>query len=160
MSEPTFRPAVDADLQAVGRLGALIVKTHHDFDQKRFIAPTPQTSQGYAAFLAPQLDEPKVVILVVEQDKKIVGYAYASVEGRDFMSLRGPAGLIYDILVDPDYRGKGFGTRLLHATIAELERRGARQVVLSTAEHNDDAQRLFARAGFRRTMIEMTRDLD
>jgi RimJ/RimL family protein N-acetyltransferase len=32
-------------------------------------------------------------------------------------------------------------------------------VVLSTAERNEGAQRLFASAGFRRTMIEMTRDL-
>jgi len=32
--------------------------------------------------------------------------------------------------------------------------------VLSTAEQNEPAQRLFARAGFRRTMIEMTRERD
>ena len=31
--------------------------------------------------------------------------------------------------------------------------------VLSTAERNETAQRLFASAGFRRTMIEMTREL-
>jgi RimJ/RimL family protein N-acetyltransferase len=33
-------------------------------------------------------------------------------------------------------------------------------VVLSTAERNEAAQRLFASMGFRRTMIEMTRELD
>jgi RimJ/RimL family protein N-acetyltransferase len=33
-------------------------------------------------------------------------------------------------------------------------------VVLSTAVRNEAAQRLFARAGFRPTMIEMTRELD
>jgi hypothetical protein len=32
--------------------------------------------------------------------------------------------------------------------------------VLSTAEQNESAQRLFASAGFRRTMIELTRELD
>jgi hypothetical protein len=31
--------------------------------------------------------------------------------------------------------------------------------MLWTAEKNDSAQRLFARLGFRRTMIEMTREL-
>jgi RimJ/RimL family protein N-acetyltransferase len=34
------------------------------------------------------------------------------------------------------------------------------RVILWTAEKNDAAQQLFARAGFRRTMIEMTRELD
>jgi RimJ/RimL family protein N-acetyltransferase len=33
-------------------------------------------------------------------------------------------------------------------------------VVLATAEQNEAAQRLFAGMGFRRTMIEMTRELD
>ena len=49
---------------------------------------------------------------------------------------------------------------LLDATLTELGRRGAPRVVLSTAERNEAAQRLFARAGFRRTMVEMTRELD
>jgi ribosomal protein S18 acetylase RimI-like enzyme len=47
---------------------------------------------------------------------------------------------------------------LLEATLAALESRGAPRIVLSTAEHNESAQRLFTRAGFRRTMIEMTRE--
>ena len=80
-------------------------------------------------------------------------------EGLDYMSLRGPAGVLYDIVVDPAHRRGGVGRALLDATIASLEARGAPMVVLSTAERNEAAQRLFASAGFRRTMIEMTRDL-
>jgi ribosomal protein S18 acetylase RimI-like enzyme len=76
------------------------------------------------------------------------------------MSLRGPAGVLHDIVVDPAHRGRGVGRALLDATLAELKTRGAPRVVLSTAERNEPAQRLFARAGFRRTMIEMTRELD
>jgi ribosomal protein S18 acetylase RimI-like enzyme len=67
--------------------------------------------------------------------------------------------VIYDIVVDPAHRGRGVGRMLLDATIAALEARGAPRVVLSTAERNEVAQHLFARAGFRRTMIEMTREL-
>lgn len=76
------------------------------------------------------------------------------------MSLRGPAGVLQDIVVDPACRGKGIGRTLLDAIIAALAARGEPRVVLSTAEQNETAQRLFARAGFRRTMIEMTRELD
>ena len=49
---------------------------------------------------------------------------------------------------------------LLEETLAFLKSRGAPRVVLSTAEQNEHAQRLFASAGFRRTMVEMTRELD
>ena len=75
------------------------------------------------------------------------------------MSLRGPAGVLYDIVVDPAHRGRGIGRMLLDATLKALESRGAPQVVLSTAEKNAVAQRLFEHAGFRRTMVEMTREL-
>jgi ribosomal protein S18 acetylase RimI-like enzyme len=156
----TVRPAARADLPAIGRLGALLVRTHHDFDPARFIPATPQTERGYASYLGTQLEEPSVVVLVADRDGQVVGYTYAGVEGYDYMSLRGPAGVLYDIVVDPAHRGHGVGRMLLDSTLAALEARGAPRVVLSTAERNEPAQRLFARAGFRRTMIEMTRERD
>jgi len=97
-------------------------------------------------------------VLIAEVDGEVLGYTYAGVEGYDFMSLRGPAGVLHDIVVDPAHRGHGVGRKLVDATLAELKARGVPQVVLSTAEGNESAQRLFARAGFRRTMIEMTRE--
>jgi ribosomal protein S18 acetylase RimI-like enzyme len=156
----TIRPAAPADLPAVGRLGALLVRGHHEFDPERFIAATPRTEHGYASFLGAQLREPSVVVLVAEREGEVLGYTYAGVEGNDYMALRGPAGVLYDIVVDPARRGRGVGRMLLDATLAELRARGAPRCVLSTAERNESAQRLFARAGFRRTMIEMTRELD
>jgi ribosomal protein S18 acetylase RimI-like enzyme len=156
----TIRRAAPADLPAIGRLGALLVRLHHDFDPERFIAATPQTEHGYASFLGTQLDQTDVVVLVAERDGEVLGYTYAGVEGTDYMALRGPAGALYDIVVDPAHRGQGVGRMLLDATLAALGARGAPRVVLSTAERNEPAQRLFARAGFRRTMIEMTRELD
>jgi ribosomal protein S18 acetylase RimI-like enzyme len=66
--------------------------------------------------------------------------------------------VLYDIVVDPAHRGQGVGRVLLDATLEALKAKGAPRVVLSTAERNEPAQRLFARAGFRRTMIEMTRE--
>ena len=155
-----IRPAVPADLPTLGRLGALMVRTHHDFDPRRFIAPTPYTERGYASFLGSQLRAEHVIVLVAEQNGRTIGYAYAGVEETDYMSLRGPAGVLYDILVDPASRRHGVGRQLLDAVLSALKSRDVRQVVLSTAERNDAAQRLFAGAGFRRTMIEMTRDLD
>jgi len=121
---------------------------------------TSQTEQGYGSYLGSQLDKPAVVILVAERDGDVVGYTYAGVEGNDYMSLRGPAGVLYDIVVDPGHRQQGIGRMLLDATLDALKARGAPRAVLSTADKNEAAQHLFERAGFRRTMIEMTRELD
>jgi len=155
----TVRAATRADIPAIGRLGALLVRMHHDFDPERFIAAPPRTEDAYASFIGKQIGKSSVVLLVAVRDGEVLGYAYAGVEGPDYMSLRGPAGILYDIVVAPTHRGHGVGRLLLEAILAELKARGAPRVVVSTAERNEAAQRLFARAGFRRTMIEMTREL-
>jgi hypothetical protein len=53
MQEPdtpvAIHPAAPADIAAVGRLGALLVRLHHDFDPQRFLAATPDTERAYAA---------------------------------------------------------------------------------------------------------------
>ncbi len=156
----SVRPATAADLPVLGRLGALLVRTHHDFDPARFIEASPQTEQRYASFLGTQLEAPNVIVLVAEREGAVLGYTYAGIEGWDYMALRGPAAVLYDIVVDPMHREGGVGRLLLEATLAQLEKRGAPRAVLMTAEGNEAAKRLFARAGFRRTMIEMTRELE
>jgi ribosomal protein S18 acetylase RimI-like enzyme len=156
----SIRKATPKDLPAIGRLGALLVRTHYDFDTKRFIAPSPDTEDRYGWFLGTQLEKPNIIILVADRDGKVIGYTYSGVEGNDYMALRGPAGVVYDIVVDPDHRKQGVGRLLLDATLEALKAQGAPRAVLSTAERNTDAQRLFERAGFRPTMIEMTRELD
>jgi len=54
-------------------------------------------------------------VLVAENDHLVTGYVFAAVEGYDFMSLRGPALILHDLIVDPDYRRQGIGRLLLDA---------------------------------------------
>jgi ribosomal protein S18 acetylase RimI-like enzyme len=155
----TVRPARADDEAALGRLGTMLVEEHHHFDPKRFIGRLPDLPARYGKFLVSQIDRPDALVLVAERDGAVAGYAYATMEGNDYMALRGPAGVLQDLVVDPDHRRQGIGTALLDASIDALARLGAPRVVLFTAEKNDGAQAMFARAGFRRTMVEMTREI-
>lgn len=154
------RTATTADLPRMGRLGTLLVDTFNRFDGQRFIASRPRTPADYAIFLAAQLEKPDVAVLVADVNGDVIGYALAAVEGYDYMALRGPAGVLHDIIVEPEYRGRGIGRMLLDATLAFLRTAGVPRVVLTTAEANVAAQHLYESVGFRRTMIEMTRELD
>ena len=158
-SAEIVRPARSDDESAMGRLGAMLVAEHHDFDPKRFIAPVPHLSERYGQFLVSQIARPEMVVLVAERGGEVVGYVLGGMEGNDYMALRGPAGLLHDLVVDPDHRRQGIGRMLLDAAIEALRKLGAPRALLFTADRNHAAQALFDRSGFRRTMIEMTREL-
>jgi ribosomal protein S18 acetylase RimI-like enzyme len=155
-----IREAANSDLPTLGRLGSLLVQEHHDFDPRRFLAAKNRTPQDYASFLGARLNDRNAVVLVAETKGETIGYAYGEIEGYDYMSLRGPAGVLNDLIVDPAHRGRGVGRLLLDEIISRLKSRGVPRIVLSTAAKNKAAQRLFERSGFRPTMIEMTRELD
>lgn len=153
------RTAGREDEQVLGRLGAMLVAEHHEFDPRRFIAPIPDLAPRYGQFLLSQVEREGMLVLVAEREGEVVGYAYAGMEGNDYMALRGPAGVLYDLVVDPAHRRQGIGSALMDAALDRLRELGAPRVLLFTADKNHGAQALFDRAGFRRTMIEMTREL-
>jgi ribosomal protein S18 acetylase RimI-like enzyme len=160
MSEAiVIRKATEVDLPTLGRLGALLLRIHHEFDAQRFMAPGPDPEGGYAWFLGTQLREEDAVVLVAERQGSVVGYVYASLEPQSWKELREACGYIHDVVVDQRGRRNGVGTALVEAAADWLREHGAPRVVLGTAQRNEGAQRLFERLGFRRTMVEMTREL-
>ena len=154
-----IRKAVIADLPALGRLGALLLSTHYEFDRQRFIAAGDDAEEGYAWFLGTQLRRPDVAVFVAERGGEVLGYVYAAVEPHSWKELRDEAGFIHDIVVDERGRRAGMASALMGHAIEWLRERGMPRVVLGTADKNHAAQRLFSALGFRRTMIEMTREL-
>jgi ribosomal protein S18 acetylase RimI-like enzyme len=155
----TVRSAERGDLPSLGRLGAMLMRTHYAYDQQRFLKPPEEAESGYASFLGSVLESGKGCVFVAEQDGKIVGYVYAALEPLSWMELRGPAGFIHDVIVDEKARCSGIGTKLVEAAIDWLRERGAPRVILWTASPNKAAKALFRHLRFRETMIEMTLEL-
>jgi ribosomal protein S18 acetylase RimI-like enzyme len=150
------RHARPEDLDAAAVLAGRLVRMHHDVDAARFLLPD-DVERGYARWFGQELQRRGAVVLVAARADQIVGYAYGTLEGRDWNLLLDRHGAIHDIYVDDGERRGGTGRRLLDAIITELEGLGAPRIVLSTMVSNTAAQRLFASAGFRATMLEMTR---
>jgi ribosomal protein S18 acetylase RimI-like enzyme len=99
------------------------------------------------------------VIFVAERAGLVVGYVYAAIEPQSWKELRDRAGFIHDVVVEESSRQMGVAERLLEAAIEWFTGLHIPRVLLWTAEQNAPAQHLFERLGFRRTMIEMTREL-
>jgi ribosomal protein S18 acetylase RimI-like enzyme len=159
LTDTVIRRAVRTDLPALGRLGASLMRQHYDFDRLRFIAPGERPEDGYAWFLGTQLEEDDVVVFVADQKGSVVGYVYAGIEPMSWKDLRDRCGAIHDLVVDESGRRHGVGAALMEAALEWMRERGLPRAVLATSPLNERAQRLFDRLGFRRTMIEMTREL-
>jgi ribosomal protein S18 acetylase RimI-like enzyme len=155
----TIRRAEERDLQAVGRLGARLLRDHHAFDRLRFMAPRENTEEGYAWFLGTQLQRDDAAVFVAERDGHVVGYVYAGIEPQSWKELREEAGFIHDVYVDDTARRCGVATALVEAATVWLAERGMPRIVLWTAAPNEAARRFFERLGFRHTMTEMTREI-
>jgi ribosomal protein S18 acetylase RimI-like enzyme len=159
MDDILVRRATKSDLPTLGRLGALLMQTHYAFDKQRFMSPGTNPAKGYRWFLGSQLDEKDVIVFVAERAGFVVGYVYAGLEPRSWKELREPAGFIHDVAVEESSRRTGVATALVEAAIDWLRAQGAPRVLLWTAQQNSAALSLFSSLGFRRTMIEMTREL-
>jgi ribosomal protein S18 acetylase RimI-like enzyme len=158
------RAACPSDLPRVGELAAGLVRQHRALDADRFMLVEP-IAEGYRRFLGGELERKGALVLVAEdgtagapagEGGRILGYAYATLEPRNWNDLLDAAGKLNDVFVDPEARRHGVGRALVAAALAELAARGAPRTVLVTAWRNPDAHAFFEALGFRRTMLEMT----
>ncbi|HVZ89855.1 MAG TPA: GNAT family N-acetyltransferase [Polyangia bacterium] len=152
------RPARREDLPAVSRLAAELVRLHHRMDAARFMLLEP-LEQGYEWFFSQELDNKDALILVAEIEGRITGYAYGTLEPRDWNDLLDACGKLNDLYVDPTARRAGAGRALVTEMFAALRARGAPRVVLLSGWKNPDAHAFFESLGFRKTMVEMTAEL-
>lgn len=160
MTTVTIRRAEESDVDALGRLGAMLMETHYAFDSRRFLAPRDGAEEGYASFLHAVLGSTDGAIFVADERGEVSGYVYVALEPLSWKELRGPAGFVHDLLVLPHLRRTGVALKLMETAIDWLRERGAPRVLLGTAAANDAAQTLFRRLGFRPTMLEMTKELE
>ena len=95
---------------------------------------------------------PEVQAFVARLDGEEVGM-FSAMPGLDGM------GLVEDLFVVPEARGRGISIALIGHCVADARSRGARQVVIGS-DPGDWPKRLYARLGFRPLFVERLWDLD
>jgi ribosomal protein S18 acetylase RimI-like enzyme len=156
-TDPIVRPARRDDLAVLGRMAGKLVRMHHALDARRFFLPE-RVEEGYAWWFGQEIDREEVALWVAERGGALIGYAYGRLEERSFHQLLDACGALHDVWVEESERRHGVAAALVQAVIDALEKKGAPRVVLHSAAGNVAAHALFARLGFRQTMIEMTRE--
>src|SRR5262245_14847791 len=152
----TIRPAVESDLPDVAKLAGLMVRLHHAWDPQRFAILREPIEPGYEQWLGREIRNSSALVLVgvsAKPQAKIVGYAYARLEGIDWNRLMDACGFLHDLVVAEEERKHGLASALVEGVAAWMKERGAPRLVLETAAKNELAQGFFKKRGFRPTMV-------
>jgi ribosomal protein S18 acetylase RimI-like enzyme len=115
-------------------------------------------SASYRDWLA----DPRSFLLIARDGQRPVGYALARVtetgpEWRDSWVMAPTMAELETLVVLPELRNTGLGTRLLDAVEEELDRQGITEVIVGIVAGNDGARRLYERRGFRPRWLVLSR---
>jgi GNAT superfamily N-acetyltransferase len=131
----------------------LLSEQHVDYDAERFISLND--AEGAKWYYGGQTEADDAVILLAEDDRKPVGFAYIQFEAINYADLLQSAAWLHDIYIDEAARGSGTGQELIEASVAAAKRLGADKLMLHVAAKNAIGTEFFERNGFRTTMLEM-----
>lgn len=94
------------------------------------------------------LSNPKSIFIVVEINNIIVGVASLYI----IEKLTRKMGLIEDVAVDSNYRGKGIGIKLIQNLTSEAKNMGCDKIVLNSSKDNIS---FYEKSGFKVNEIQM-----
>jgi phosphinothricin acetyltransferase len=135
----TIRPANISDLSAITEIyNEAIRTTTATFDTE------PKTEDEQKVWF--DSHGPKYPILVAESSGVVVGWASLS-KWSDRWAYSGTAE--FSLYVKGEFRGKGFGRKLMEAIVSEGKRAGFHTVIGRIAEGNEVSIRLAESVGFR-----------
>lgn len=92
----------------------------------------------------------------VREDGTEVGRAYLYILHNDLH--REPFGLLEDVFVDEEMRGKGLGKRLVHAVIEEAKRQRCYKLIATSRRERPLVHKLYRDLGFREWGSEFRMD--
>ncbi len=151
--------AVPGDAAAMGRLHAIVHNLHVENLAGHF--KTVDVHHLVEVSRA-TLELPNAYAVVARIDGEVVGFAVGVMRGApESMFAKETKYLYLDrIAVDPAFRRKGIGRRLVQALLDHARQAGLSQVVLDTWEFNDEARSFFESMGFEPQMERLARELN
>ena len=157
----TIRRARPEDYDEIYPLEVLLVSLHHAARPDYFREPADcYPPAEYQALLAC----PGAIALVAEADGHPVGLCFGRVEDKAGNTVCRPRriAMLEDLIVRPDWRGRGIAAALLECAKAEAVRLGACSLELCVWPFSGDALRLYEGLGLRTqyTRLELPLDAD
>lgn len=147
MFEPglVIRRATEADVESLATLIRRFYMFNEEFD------PAMETADNVRR-VALDMAKARVaggdLILVASYEGKLVGYVYGSVVENPLLARR-KIGVLKELYVTPEERGRGIATALIESAMNELSKMEIRYVAVEFPSRNVVAQKFYEKLGFR-----------
>ena len=103
------------------------------------------------------IETPGTLLLIAETPEGVsIGHVWVALQRQPGS---GSGAWIYDIEVEPQHRGKGFGRALLLAAEEETARHGISKIGLNVFGSNTTARNLYESAGYQIASTQMSKEL-
>jgi GNAT superfamily N-acetyltransferase len=89
------------------------------------------------------------VNLIVEKDKEVIGYA--SLKIKEDIQTQGNVGGLSELFIKKEYRGNGYGIKLLKEIIKQAKNKGSKEINFSSTFRRNKAHKLYLSLGFNKT---------
>ena len=137
-----IRPAAEADLPELVELLRHLFELEQDFE--------PDASKQQAG-LSLMLESPFAELFVAECGGRVAGFC--GVQLQISTAMGSYAAQIEDLVLHPEFRRRGIGSRLLDAAGAWAKQRGARRLQLNCDDQNLPAMRFYEALNWIRTHL-------
>jgi len=123
--------------------------SHEMFEIERLIVPSEANSDRWIEFVRQGLASGRNFLLVAKSDNAVVGFAFASIFRNYPLEVSKTIGVIDDVYVLPEFRGKGIGKKLAVGCLNRMKAAGAKAVTLQVLTGNKVAIKLYEKLGFK-----------
>ena len=155
---PVVRPMAERD---VARVSRMFIRLFEYFDALGF--PFKLKTERIEEHVRAQLDARLSRVFVLEADGEAAGFVGVSAPLMNKLYKAESAkhtGLISELFVEPDYRGKGYARQLIQAAEFFLRGLGVDCVRVDVVAHNDVAKDLYEASGFEAMHTTLIKQLE
>jgi ribosomal protein S18 acetylase RimI-like enzyme len=157
MFEPrvTIRRATEADVESL----AVLIRRFYAFNEE--FDPAMETA-GDVRDKALEVARARVtggdLLLVAVHEGRLVGYVYGSIVENPLLARR-RIGVLKELYVVPEERGRGIATTLIEEAMKELSKIGVHYIAVEFPTRNIVAQKFYEKLGFRPYMSVYLREV-
>ncbi|MDO8466613.1 MAG: GNAT family N-acetyltransferase [bacterium] len=152
-----IRTLDQGDVIELSRLVGEVANYHHEIDP---VYKSHNQYSGLKEMVEGWLTDADTLVLLAEENKKLIGYIRIGVEPAPEYSTEKKIGMVYDAFIEEESRRQGIAELLFQRSLEWFAKKGVENIELNVDARNSGAIEFWRQLDFADYKIRMRRPLD